>query len=401
MKQFKTPTLLLFLMLILYGCEKDKPLSTGYEKIYGDREGIVADTTLFQPQGTEEFFSRLVNTGSSTELTFGQFNNYRAAMYLKFEGLPDSSLIYSANLKLTIYTRFGPSDTSFWDQSREFSANFYLAQSDWNNEQSPELYLFEYPFDALPFQTVTLTSDSTTTITIPLDTTIVNQWVDSVSPLENHGIWIESPDAEYITSFYSWEYQASDLVPQLEIFYTKGDSISDSPDSTTVYAQSDASLYLNNEEKLNLNQDLLYIGKSYAFRSFLKFDFAEMDTTMHISRALLDLVVNESATLRSGIGASDAILYIVDGDSWEKDVVNESPTTSSFTATWVDSTLTFDVTTAVQGWIGNKRDNDGFLLRSTNEADALTRIAFYSSKSAADLQPKLTLYFTLPPDQEF
>lgn len=401
MKQFKLTTLLAFMIIFLFSCAKDKPLSTGYEQIYGNKEGIVADTTLNQAPGTEEMFSRLVNTGTSYEVTLGKFDNYHSAMYLKFEGLPDSSHIYSAKLTLSIYTRIGPTDTTFWDISREFTANFYLAMSDWINDQAPELYLFEYPFNEMPFQSVTLSSDSTTTIEIDLDTTIVNQWVDSVSPVENHGIWIDSPDAEYITSFYSWENQNADLVPQLKIFYTEGDTISDEPDSMTVYAQIDASLYLNKEEELNLNPDLLYIGKGFTFRNFLKFDFEGMDSTTHVNRALLDLTINDAASLRYGYGASDAILFVVDGESWEKDIVEETPATSSFTPTWVDSTLTFDVTTAVQGWLGNKLDRNGFLLRSTDEYDALTRIGFYSSKSQAALQPKLRIYYTLPPVQEF
>jgi hypothetical protein len=322
-------------------------------------------------------------------------------MYLKFEGLPDSSLIYSAKLTLTIFSRIGPADTSYWDVSRQFSANFYHARSDWNDEQAPELYLYEYPFGETPFQTVTLTSDSTTTIEIDLDTTIVNQWVDSVSPIENHGIWIDSPDAEYLTCFYSWENQDSDLIPQLKIFYTEGDTVSESPDSSVVYAHIDASLYLNSETDLNLNPDLLYIGKGFAFRNFLKFNFDGMDSTTHVSRALLDLFIDETASLRDSYGASDAILYIVDGESWEKDVVDESPATTSYSATWVDSMLTFDVTTAVQAWVGHKIDNYGLLLRSTDEQDPLARIAIHSSASPADLRPRLKIYYTLPPNQEF
>jgi len=401
MRRLTTPVLLVWMIFFLISCSKEKPLSTAYEQIYGDKEGTIADTTFYQPAGTEQSFSRYVNTGTSTVLTLGKFDNYHTAMYLKFEGLPDSSLIYSAKLTLTIYSRIGPTDTSYWDVSRQFNANFYLARSDWDDEQAPELYLYEYPFNEMPFQTATFTSDSTTTIEIDLDTTIVNQWVDSVSPIENHGIWIDSPDAEYFTCFYSWENQDSDLIPQLKIFYTEGDTVSDSPDSAVVYAQIDASLYLNNETDLNLDPDLLYIGKGFAFRNFLKFNFDGLDSTTHVSRALLDLFIDESASLRDSYGASDAILYIVDGDSWEKDVVDESPATTSYSATWVDSMLTFDVTTAVQAWIGNKIDNYGLLLRSTDEQDPLTRIAIHSSGASADLRPRLKIYYTLPPNQEF
>ncbi|MDZ7264166.1 MAG: DNRLRE domain-containing protein, partial [candidate division KSB1 bacterium] len=64
-------------------------------------------------------------------------------------------------------------------------------------------------------------------------------------------------------------------------------------------------------------------------------------------------------------------------------------------------TLTFDITATVQGWIGQKNPNYGLLVRSAAEATTIGRVAFYSSKTQSAFQPKLELYYSLPPQQEF
>jgi hypothetical protein len=88
-------------------------------------------------------------------------------------------------------------------------------------------------------------------------------------------------------------------------------------------------------------------------------------------------------------------------DSWEKDVVTENPVSSSYAGSLLDSTLTFDVTPTIQGWIGNNYKNNGFLVRSFSEEQTLGRVAFYATRSSVDFQPKLYLYYTISAKQEF
>jgi len=387
---------ILMFMFILFNCGKQKPLPTGYEDIFGDKEGKVADTVLVQQPGTEIFYSRLINTGSALNLLLGNHQNYHSAIYLKFN-LPDSAQIHSAKLTLT-RSRF---DSTLAQNTEPFFANLYQAQYEWENDQDPEQYLDQLPFDSQPFQTWTIQSDTSNKIIIELDTVIVTQWSDSSSGVPNYGFWIDAPEAKRLDYFYSSENVDFSQVPQLELIYTVMDSAGPVRDTTTIGANKDAYLFLNSENDLNLNQNYFYIGKGFVFRSFLKFDFANFDTTIHVSRALLKLVINKANSIDDAAGIDDMVIYRVADESWQKNEVDESPNTRSYTGTLIDSTVTLDVTPTVQGWIGQNYSNYGFLVRSRSETQSLARVAFYSTVSSEEFQPRLYLYFTLPPKQEF
>ncbi len=397
MKLFTWWILAVITISILFSCEKEKPLPTGYTIIFGDKEGEIIDTLIVQETGTEEFYSRLINTGTSSTLLLGTFQNYHSAIYLKFENLPDSAQIHSAKLVLTK----SPIDSTLLSPTHQFTANIYHAEYDWDNDQDPEQYLDQLPFNNQPFQTATIASDTSDTVEIDLDTLIVTQWADTTSNLQNYGIWIDTPDAKFINSYYSVENIDNSLIPQLRLIYTFTDTTGQVRDTTTVNAKKDAFLFLNSDADLNLDRNYFYIGKGFAFRSFLKFDLSGLDTTVHLNRALMTIVINEANSIRNASGANDIIIFRKDEESPEKKDINENPMTSSYAGTLIADTLTLDVTPTVQGWIGNNYPNNGFLVRSINEEQTLGRVAFYSSKSSSELQPKLYLYYTLPPKQEF
>jgi len=398
MNQLKWWGSFVILIFIFLNCGKEKPLPTGYSDIFGDKEGLVADTLLIQERGTETFYHRLINTGSSNNLLLGTYQNYHSAIYLKFEGLPDSSQIHSAKLYLTK----SPIDSTLLASSQTFTANLYHAEYEWDNDQNQEQYLDQLPFMSVPFQTVTITPDTLDKIEIELDTLVVADWADTISGLINYGFWIDSPDVEGINSYYSAENVDLALEPQLQLIYTFTDTTGKVRDTTTVYAKKDAFLVPDTTAVLkDLDPDYFYIGKAFAFRSFLKFDLSGLDTTVHLNRALMEIVINKDNSILNGAGAGDIIIYRKEEELWDKKVVNETPSTSFYSGTLIADTLTFDVTPTVQGWLGNNYPNYGFLVRSINEEQTLARVAFYSSKSSSELQPKLYLYYTLPPKQEF
>jgi hypothetical protein len=398
MKQLTWWVSTVILILIFFNCGKDRPLPTGYSAIFGDKEGRIADTLIVQNPGTETFYSRLINTGSSTSLLLGNYQNYHSAIYLKFSDLPDSAQVHSAKLYLTK----SPIDSTLLSSPQTYTANIYHAQYDWDNDQDPEQFLDQLPFMNEPFQTVIITPDTLDKIEFELDTLVVSDWADTISGRINYGFWINSPDLEGINNFYSTENVDLDLKPQLQLIYTYTDTTGKVRDTTTVYANKDAWLFRNSEEILNnLDTNYFYIGKGLAFRSFLEFDLSGLDTTVHLNRALMKIVINEANSIRNAADASDIIIYRMNGESTNKIEVDENPATGSYAGTLIADTLSFDVTPTVQGWIGNNYPNYGFLVRSFNEEQTLARIAFYSSKTNSELQPRLYLYYTLPPKWEF
>lgn len=399
MKQLTSWVSIFVLISILLNCGKDKPLPTGYSDIIGGKEGQIADTLIVQEQGNEIFYSRLINTGSSDNLLLGSYQHYHSAIYLKFDNLPDSVQIHSAKLYLTKASI----DSTLSGSTQPFTVDFYHAKYEWENDQDPEQYLDQLPFNDLPFQSAEITTpDTLNTIAIELDTLVVSDWADTLSGLANYGFWLDSPDLEGINNYYSVQNMDVSVIPQLQLIFTITDSASQVLDTTIVYATKDAFLAPDTSEVLsNLDPDFFYIGKGLAFRSFLKFNLTGLDTTIHLNRALMEVVINRANSIQNISSASDIIIYRMEEETRIKNQVNENPTTSSYAGTLTDSTIIFDVTRTVQGWIGNNYVNNGFLVRSMNEQETLSRTAFYSSISSTEFQPKLYLYYTLPSKKEF
>ncbi|HEX9974973.1 MAG TPA: hypothetical protein VGD14_23160, partial [bacterium] len=114
MSYLKISSIVLITLLIILNCGKEKPLPTAYDQIFGNREGAIVDTVLFQASNTEQFYSRLVNAGAASNLLLGKFDNYESAVYLKFVNLPDSGQIHSAKLKLSVLEKIGTTDSTYW-----------------------------------------------------------------------------------------------------------------------------------------------------------------------------------------------------------------------------------------------------------------------------------------------
>lgn len=399
MSYLKISSIVLITLLIILNCGKEKPLPTAYDQIFGNREGAIVDTVLFQASNTEQFYSRLVNAGAASNLLLGKYDNYESAVYLKFVNLPDSGQIHSAKLKLSVIEKIGTTDSTYWTLAHPYVTEFFLSDFDWDNTQDPEQYLPQLPFNNSRLQSAIFEEDSSKQIEVELDTVTVQGWVDST--IVNHGFWMRSPESEFVSSFYSRDISDPNLVPTLELIYSFRDSTGIKRDTIKVYSGPDAFLILNSTENLNLDKDFFYIGKGIAFRSFIKFDLQGLDSTIHVNRALLKIVVDKKNSIRNAFDASDCRIYRLEGASWIKGEVNEEPATGTYSGTQSDSTLTFDLSPSLHGMLGNKYPNYGFLVRSNNESATISRVAFYSSKAEIELQPRLFLYYTLPPKQEF
>lgn len=386
-------------ILILMSCGKDRSLPTGYSEIFGDKEGRIADSVIVQQPGTEKFFSRLINTGTSSTLLLGNYQQYRSVIYLKFGNLPDSSQIHSAVLFLTT-TLF---DSTVQSLPQTMNLDIYQSEYEWENDKDPET--FEDPLTKW-HQTVSVAADTSDIIAIELDTMLVTDWTDTTSAQKNYGIWIDAPNMTGMNSYYSSENTDATIRPRLQLIYTFTDSTGQVLDTTTVYASKDAFLLKNIDVVVSeLDTNYFYIGRGLAFRSFIKFDLSDFDTTIHINRAEMKIFVNKTHSIRNATGASSILIYrVAEDEKWLKGEVTENPATISYSGSLSDSTITFDVTPSIQSWISNINPNNGFLVRSIGEEQTLSRVAFYSSKSGAefyDFQPKLYLYYTTPPKQEF
>jgi hypothetical protein len=399
MKQLRRWVSALVLILIFLNCAKDKPLPTGYSDIFGDKEGQVIDTLIVKQDGMETYYSRLVNTGAGANLLLGSYQHYHSAIYMKFGNLPDSADVHSAKLHLIK----SPIDSTLLASNQDFTLDLYHAEFEWENGEDPEQYLGNLPFNSNPFQTVNVTIDTSDKIEIDLDTLVVSDWTDTTSGIMNRGFWMYSEDLQGIFSCYSTENADNALKPRMELIYTFTDTTGKVRDTTTVYATNDAFLIPDTASVMqNLVPDHFYTGKGLAFRSFVKFDLSGYDTTIHVNRALMEIVINKDQMIGNISQAIDIFIFPKAEESRAKGDVEEAPETSSYLGTLNADTLSFDVTTTAQRWVGNDFPNYGFLIRSLDEDATLSRTAFYSSKSGViEQQPRLYLYYTIPPKQQF
>jgi len=399
MKQVTGWVSALVLILIFFNCGKDKPLPTGYSDIFGDKEGQVLDTLIVKQDGRETYYSRLINTGAGTNLLLGNYQGYHSAIYMKFGNLPDSAVVHSAKL----YLIKSSIDSILLASNQDFTLDQYHAEFEWDNDEDPEQYLGNLPFNGIPFKTVIAKIDTSDKIEIELDTLVVSDWSDTTSGIMNNGFWMYSEDLQNIFSCYSTENTDNALRPQLELIYTFTDTTGKIRDTTTVYATNDAFLIPDTGAVTqNLVPGHFYTGKGLAFRSFVKFDLSGYDTTIHVNRALMEIVIDKDQSIGSISQAIDIVIFRKAEESRAKHDVEEAPETSYYLGTLNADTLIFDVTQTVQYWIGNKFPNYGFLARSLEEDETLSRIAFYSSESGIiEQQPRLFLYYTIPPRQQF
>lgn len=391
----------LFLLLVsvilisaLFNCEKNKPLASGYQLIYGNNEGVIVDTVLVQDVGTEKIYSKKVNTSGSTELLLGRYEEYNSGIYLRFDNIPDSVLIHSAELILHYKDRTAPGDSSFWDVSHEATASAFLSDTTWD-ENTPPITNHD-----LLLNSFTIYSDSMGAIEIELDSTLLNQWIEEGSATKGYGIWIENQDTDFMPIYHSRESNDIALMPKINLIYTITDSTSETRDTTNVYVSDDGFILLNSEQDLNLDPNLFYIGRGLAFRNLIKFDLDSFDTTTHVNRAVLELTSNETYSIRNKSGIGNCAVNRLT-EEWIDGNVSDDQNSVTYNPSTSDSLLTFDITASIQGIFNKNHENFGFLVRSTSEGQTISRVAFYTSKSDSLLQPKIYLYYTLPPKQEF
>jgi len=381
--------------LIFAGCGKNKSIPDGYQRIIGNNEGEIANKILLAAPESGPREVKRMDTSQSTDLLLGTYEQYNCGIFLQFSNLPDTVNVISADLKMRIEDRLAPGDSSYWDTPRQATVNIYLADTTGVGPENPPL-----ADDNFLLASETIYSDSLNDIIFPLDTMIVNQWLKTDSSGTQHGFWLETENAEYMEVFYAFESLEATYMPRMTLIYNYTDSTGTKQDTLTYYVTRDQFIFPDSPENLQLDENFLYVGRGVAFRTYLKFDLSEFDTTQHINRAILELTSNVGHSIRNAEDANNTLIYRMTS-AWGEADLWETPQSASYSPTVADSVLTFDITPTVQAWISGQYENYGFQLQSFGEGTTLGRIAFYSMNADSVLQPKVYLYYTSPASQEF
>jgi len=149
---------------------------------------------------------------------------------------------------------------------------------------------------------------------------------------------------------------------------------------------------------------LFYVGTfstSDYYRAYLQFDLSTIPTDARLTDADLSLYQYSSV----GSGNFQIGLYKVTSDWQENTITNNlQPNSSSETEaictvyTGATSWRSWDIDNLVQGWLDGSINNQGMLLKSTNEALSAIGIYFRSSDYTTDTTkcPKLVISYYIP-----
>ncbi len=377
-KKFALLPSLLLLTVFWVACIEQTPIDIENEKNLAR-----IDSLVIRPPVLEATAGKLQTTGDSPLLHLGQVDNKRASFLIRFENLPDSATVESAEIQLITFQTLG-------DTVGEIEATVHLPLVSWD-ESEVTFENFAGQFDPAPLTRFTLTPADTDTVHIALNKELVQSWIDSTR--ENFGLYVQTASGGFMKQLFSGNSTTSPPVLRLSYIPAGLDSAVTASFSST----ADAFLF---ETITPLEAGPLYVSDGDDYRTLLKFDVSAIPEFATINRAVLTLTVD---TTRSFLTENDGHVFdIFRLTAASTDPINapldSANAVNSSGGIAVTSTrqLNLDIGEAVQNWTFGSQENFGMLLVSRRPSRDLYRTAFYSTKMDSTKGPYLTVYFTVP-----
>ncbi|MBN2412582.1 DNRLRE domain-containing protein [candidate division KSB1 bacterium] len=402
----------LLIIVVISACTHDKPLPSGYEMLdRGDKGEIFVKTIPAVRSGT---FWETPKAGIQGTLLLGETNNFKSFVLLRFISFTaiDSDLVTSATLNLTQFNSFG--------EGAECQASIYKVTDSWladiSDEAEWEKNVTWQDIQAnvdqnTSYGTLTVSpQDSITTVSTPLDTSLVNEWVRSDT---NYGIVLAFDQADLMVQFFSSE--ASNYFPTLDLIHIDTDS---TIDTTSVSIYHDVSLIQYStsvpEGELQENVDYINVGNGSGYKSLIQFDLTSIPEKATIHHALLSLTVNKNLNSTDTTGILIIATPVDEDSTWNPaDLTLYSNITSpgayafdvydSFSMDNADAAEKLSFFTQIWLWgdSGDGLDNNGLLLKANNAGVNITEISFYSGLSDSTKAPTMRITYSLPPTSRF
>jgi len=353
----------------------------------------VRDTTVVAT-GSSTFRQRLA-TNSSVNL-IGRSGNYTSVALIQFTQsyLParDTALVYSATLTLRFETWFG-------DSSGQFSFNIYRVSIPWGETtltwdtvQAPGFYeqytvRGSYTGGAGP---------DTQTVTIPLDTAMVRQWLatPTSATYSNNGIiLVPTAGCTMMRGFNEYGYPTTDSTSYFPTVRIIAGSPSGNPVDTASYTIA-SDTWAGNIDNLATNPQLIYLQSGVSYRSALNFDVSAVPRGAIVNSASL-VLTGDPATTRIDRFANDTSFTLAatlsPSDRTSVDVY--SVTSVRLPGTLL--TYTVDMTRPVQIW--NKQSNYGVTLTPnvSYQAASFELLTFFNEKAPPALRPRLKIKYSV------
>ncbi|MCZ7557303.1 MAG: hypothetical protein M5R41_12960 [Bacteroidia bacterium] len=374
-------------LLLLAACQNDPdPTSVG---IIPDEDLVGAvrfDSQTDSVQISSDGFETKLLPYSSSMLSVGQADGFDASALIRWLYLADSvgggGRIISARMRLhSLPYRIGDNGpvalevreiTSFW------SSFTFSSDSLTRLEVLPEVK-----------GSVTRSLADTDSIDIPLDTTMVREWLRKANSgrfTELRGLLLQSSSGGNIRSFQSAE---GSKPPTLEIV------IEQNGKQDTLAGQNLEDTYVARKAVPAYPGRIVVQGGS-SVRGRLFFDVSAIPANSIINHVSVQFRIDRdlSTKLYRGI---DSLLVHINLDS-ARNVPSSSGIMTSQSVS--DPTLLTAQGTiliqAVQNWV-NRRGNNGLILIKAAELSDLDRLVVYDGTASKDLRPRLIVTYTTQP----
>jgi len=348
---------------------ENMPLKNGQFKYERKTIYAVNDTVI-----TED-----VNSGFSPSLLLGHYQNFTTKILLKFENLPDSSVINSAVLSL--YTRGNIGDPQpFQCSIHEITSEW---QEDMNSYQNPGADpLVGFGLESIGDYIPSLSESSVDSLS--LDRQIVEKW--SFSYASNNGIAIISDNANYIKEYHSNETSET---PKLTVNF-----VDNGRDTTAVFEATKGLFIIEGEISGENGFNIISTGTGQ--RIGIKFNLEEIPEYATIIQANLSLQILSDESM-SGSLQNDSLKVLLFDSTWSL-IPHYYQTAVTKDGEINDNKFETDITVFVQSWTSKKINNNGIAVQALKEGTDISYFAVFSTESfQEEVKPKLDILYGLPP----
>ncbi|MCI0708263.1 MAG: hypothetical protein L0Y80_12365 [Ignavibacteriae bacterium] len=367
----------------LQGC-MEEPNAVG-SKILPPSDLLQLDTTSNTAVGTSVIAAR-PNITSPANILVGSADGFESWALLRFTTMPDSLLftrLVDAEIQLQTTYHFG-------DSAALLSFDVHQALVSWSGD-SLTIDSLQVPgfFDPTPSSSFSMSPVADTAIiTIPIDTTIVRQWINSVldTTTTNWGVLLKPTNTSVIKGFATDQSSNSDWQPKLVTRFIQPDSVD--VDTATITGSAATYTAFRNTPAPPDDESRIYIQNGIATRGMINLDISSLPAKATIHKAVLDLTLDQQASRLNSHSRDSVSAFFVDTTGSAISILAISELVSENG----QKVYRLSVTNAVQVWIQRDDLLRRLLIAGYAENSTLDSFVFYGVQS--NFPPKLTITYS-------
>lgn len=387
-----------FLSFAIFTSCNDDPSSNGLNLI-PDQDKIKFgeyNTDSAKTRQSTHYYQTDENFGLSSRLIIGKNSYAESSLLFQFTVyLPDSIKEFINNNEATVERAWIKLMPLYFlgDKNAQFDFSVHKILSKWSSlgfdRDSLEAAGSSF-YDAADVAVSKNVNQGDSTFQFDLDQQLVLDWLRYISDttqtsLKYHGIIVKPNVSNSFIGVGSSQASGDSAMPHLTIVLKKS---SNDKDTLTVTPYMDTHVLTGTVPQ---EENRIYLEGSYPLRGFLFFDLSSLTKDLIISKAVLELTVDETKTT-DGEQSSDTIMVRMMKDSTAKTFTSDSLIVSYLSKS--GNVYSGDISWMIQRWLQGTA-NQGLSLELFDEQTGAARIALYGTKEAnLSLRPRIKIIYS-------